>query len=64
MKVRSISLGIDDETTGINIITMPTAESPDNAIYSIDGTLINMSGNTAGLPSGIYIKNHKKVIIK
>lgn len=63
-KVRSISLGIEDETTGINIIAAPAAAPADNAIYSVDGTLIRTDGSANGLPSGIYIKNHKKVIIK
>lgn len=63
-KVRSISLGIDDETTGVNIIAAPAAESADNAIYTIDGTLVRTDGSVNRLPSGIYIKNHKKIIIK
>lgn len=63
-KVRSISLGIESETTGVNIITASPTEHTDNAIYSIDGTLINTVGNIESLPSGIYIKNHKKIIIK
>lgn len=62
--VRSISLGIESETTGVNIITTSPTEHTDNAIYSIDGTLINTVGNIESLPSGIYIKNHKKIIIK
>lgn len=63
-KVRSISLGIDDETTGINIIAAHAAVPADNAIYTIDGTLMRTDGSANGLPSGIYIKNHKKIIIK
>ena len=63
-KVRSISLGLEDETTGISISTTPSAKPSGNAVYSIDGTLVSASGDTRGLPSGIYIKGNKKIINK
>lgn len=63
-KVRSISFGLEDETTGISIITSSPVTDNANAIYSIDGRLVSASGSTSGLPSGIYIINHKKIIVK
>lgn len=63
-KVRSISFGLEDETTGISIITSSPVTDNVNAIYSIDGRLVSASGSTSGLPSGIYIMNHKKIIVK
>ena len=63
-KVTSISFGLGDgdNTTGINTISIPSVAN--GAIYSIDGRLVSADGKTAGLPSGIYIKNNKKIVIK
>ena len=63
-KVTSISFGLGsgDNTTEINTISIPSVAN--GAIYSIDGRLVSADGKTACLPSGIYIKNNKKIVIK
>ena len=63
-KVTSISFGLGsgDNTTEINTISIPSVAN--GAIYSIDGRLVSAEGKTAVLPSGIYIKNNKKIVIK
>lgn len=63
-KVKSITLGLEDVTTGINVIANPTAADTYKAVYSIDGRLVSTNGSTNGLPNGIYIRNHKKIIVK
>lgn len=57
-------LGQDaNEVTGIAVITSDTPAQGN--IYSIDGQLIREHAtSTQGLSQGIYIWNHKKVIIK
>lgn len=50
--------------TGIHDVTANTQED-DGSIYAIDGQLVRRNATTTiGLPSGLYIWNHKKVIIK
>lgn len=51
----------DNSTTGIKVIE----EAPQNAnaVYNVNGMRMN-SSNTDNLPKGVYIINHKKVVIK
>lgn len=49
--------------TGIGSITVKS-EAKDNAVYSLNGTLVSKSGSTEGLNKGIYIVNGKKVVIR
>ena len=54
----------EDLTTAIRDIEATTAVVNGN-IYSIDGQLVRANAtSTANLPMGIYIWNHKKIIIK
>ena len=48
--------------TGITETTVHQATTAD--IYSIDGRLIRKGGNTEGLPKGIYIIGHRKMMVK
>lgn len=49
--------------TGIGSITVKS-EAKDNAVYSLNGTLVSKNGSTEGLNKGIYIVNGKKVVIR
>ena len=54
----------EDLTTAIHDIEATTAVANGN-IYSIDGQLVRANAtSTANLPMGIYIWNHKKIVIK
>ena len=65
-KIKSISLGLEDdsETTGVKMISIPVENKQGDDVYTIDGRLINNTGDIEGLPSGIYIKNHQKIYVK
>ena len=65
-KIKSISLGLEDdsETTGVKMISIPVENKQGDNVYTIDGRLINNTGDIEGLPSGIYIKNHQKIYVK
>lgn len=65
-RVKSISFGIEgnDGTTNIETIVDSSEKNTDKMVYSIDGRLVNTTGNVIGLPSGIYIKNHQKIYVK
>lgn len=62
-KIKQISFGLEDETTGIEW-TVAVGRNVDNAIYTIDGRLVNITGVTNGLPSGLYIRNRQKILVK
>ncbi len=57
-----VALWDEPEVTGIDEVETITPQS--TAIYSIDGKLVNRSGNTDGLRKGVYIMNGKKFIVK
>ena len=65
-KIKSISLGLEDdsETTGVKMISISVENIQGDGVYTIDGRLINNTGDIEGLPSGIYIKNHQKIYVK
>lgn len=65
-KIKSISLGLEDdsETTGVKMISIPVENIQGDDVYTIDGRLINNTGDIEGLPSGIYIKNHQIIYVK
>lgn len=55
---------MENLTTGIRTIKEETNASKGN-IYSIDGQLVRENAtSTANLPMGVYIWNHKKIVIK
>ena len=49
---------IDDEMVII------AGEGSDAPVYSLDGTLVNTTGDLTGLPKGVYIKGGKKYVVK
>lgn len=62
--VKQITLGVEDDgVNGIKQLIL-LKENQCNAVYGADGRLINTTGSLEGLPSGVYIKNHKKILVK
>lgn len=57
MRIMINGMEIDEEETGIQDIAAPTVE---DVVYTLDGRKMNASA----LPSGIYVKNHKKMIVQ
>ena len=54
----------DTTVTGVISTVVPSQNAVGN-IYSIDGRLVRTNATSfEGLPQGIYIKNHQKVIVK
>lgn len=62
--VKQITLGVEDDgVNGIKQLIL-SKENQCNAVYGADGRLINTTGSLEGLSSGVYIKNHKKILVK
>ena len=59
--------GVSQGTTGIEDI-LADYEQPvsrfANGIYNLNGQLVKHGNSTAGLPSGMYIVNGKKCIVR
>ena len=59
--------GVSQGTTGIEDI-LADYEQPvsrfANGIYNLNGQLVKQGNSTAGLPSGLYIVNGKKCIVR
>lgn len=59
--------GVSQGTTGIEDI-LADYEQPvsrfANGIYNLNGQLVKQGNSTAGLPSGMYIVNGKKCIVR
>lgn len=62
--VQSITWGVGDETTGIKYIVTPEPKLTSNKVFTLDGKLVNQTGDTKSLKKGIYIINGRKIIIK
>lgn len=56
--INGVEIEEEDETTGIHNIS---TSSENETLYTLDGREINTSKT---LPSGIYIKNHQKMIVR
>ncbi len=54
--------GVKDNTVGITTVTTTTPAA--TGVYTLSGVRLNTTGSTEGLPTGIYIINGKKTIIK
>lgn len=62
---KSFNICFDGEVTGITEISNDAISSVINNVYTIDGKKVGNSRNgLVSLPSGIYIINGKKVVIK
>lgn len=67
MSAYSLSIGVNDGgTTGIReLVTTPAYKvSMSKAIYDLNGRMVSATGSTEGLPKGVYIQNHKKIIVE
>lgn len=58
------TFGQDSEVTGVDKVIIHIGEGENEAIYSIDGTLVSKSGDTSSLTKGVYIQNGKKFLVK
>lgn len=60
-----MSIGVGGGTTDIDRIAADMEESAKaSKIYTLDGRMIGVSGNTRNLPKGVYIMNGKKIVKK
>lgn len=67
MSAYSLSIGVNDGgTTGIReLVTTPAYKvSMSKAIYDLNGRMVSATGSTESLPKGVYIQNHKKIIVE
>lgn len=48
--------------TGIDAVK--TKAEADGNVYTLDGRLVSRKGDTRTLPAGVYIINHKKVVVR
>ena len=55
---------IDTPTSIEDEIVIIAGEGSDAPVYSLDGTLVNTTGDLTGLPKGVYIKGGKKYVVK
>lgn len=55
---------LDGNTTGVKNVEIVAGENADTIVYGLDGQVVNRNGETNHLPSGIYVKNGKKFIVK
>ncbi len=54
----------DNNTTGVEKVTIIACEDADSAVYALNGQIVNRNGETNNLPKGVYVKNGKKFIVK
>jgi len=54
---------LTSDPTGINYMAAEKGVSREG-IYSVNGTLLRPTNETAGLPAGLYIVGGKKVAVK
>lgn len=55
---------IDTPTSIEDEMVIIAGEGSDALVYSLDGTLVNSTGDLTGLPKGVYIKGGKKYVVK
>ena len=55
---------IDTPTSIDDEMVIIAGEGSDAPVYSLDGTLVNSTGDLTGLPKGVYIKGGKKYVVK
>ena len=55
---------IDTPTSIEDEMVIIAGEGSDAAVYSLDGTLVNTTGELTGLAKGVYIKGGKKYVVK
>lgn len=55
---------IDTPTSIEDEMVIIAGEGSDAPVYSLDGTLVNSTGDLTGLPKGVYVKGGKKYVVK
>lgn len=55
---------IDTPTSIEDEMVIIAGEGSDAPVYSLDGTLVNSTGDLTGLPKGVYIMGGKKYVVK
>lgn len=55
---------IDTPTSIEDEMVIIAGEGSDAPVYSLDGTLVNTTGDLTGLSKGVYIKGGKKYVVK
>lgn len=55
---------IDTPTSIEDEMVIIAGEGSDAPVYSLDGALVNTTGDLTGLPKGVYIKGGKKYVVK
>ena len=50
--------GIDDIVNDVEPIDI------DNTVHDLSGRVVSTTGDTTALPAGIYIQNHKKIVVR
>lgn len=55
---------IDTPTSIDDEMVIIAGEGSDAPVYSLDGALVNTTGDLTGLPKGVYIKGGKKYVVK
>lgn len=55
---------VDTPTSIEDEMVIIAGEGSDAPVYSLDGTLVNTTGDLTGLPKGVYIKGGKKYVVK
>ena len=58
---------VNTVATGIKESISPTLPTDNDAIYTLDGRLVRRNARiegTAGLPAGLYIMGHRKVVVR
>lgn len=55
---------IDTPTSIEDEMVIIAGEGSDAPVYSLDGTLVNSTGDLTGLSKGVYIKGGKKYVVK
>lgn len=68
LTITSWCFGLDmsyaaDQITGINDVT-GREQTGDGKVYDLKGIMVSENGSTGNLPSGLYIKDGKKIIVK
>lgn len=59
-----VKLALDGEATGIADIEAAAKAANTQAVYTLDGRTARADGSFEGLPSGIYVKGGRKVVVK
>ncbi|MGI6222753.1 MAG: starch-binding protein [Prevotella sp.] len=61
--VQAKSSVFENNETGISTVVSMSGGN-DNRVYNLNGVVVSRNGSTEGLPKGVYILNHHKIIVK